>query len=170
MGATHPSSIAAVVALVVLFGASCSQETGDSVAESASTAPPIDQAVPETSSSTTAEAEGPRPPGSDGVGEPRVIDFGAPTEVGCTGTDAAVPLRYETEGATIVAFIVDNRSARTDDPPPLSGEFSITVPCDGNAHTVVLAAASPAGPSLATRVVKTIPSGDAPAGEEDSGQ
>jgi hypothetical protein len=170
MAATHRSSIAAVLALAVLFGTSCSGKSGDSVADPATTAPPIDEPVPEPPSSTTSETGDPRPAGGDGAGEPRVVDFGAPTEVGCNGPDAAVLVRYETEGATIVGFIVDNRSARTDDPPPLSGEFSITVPCDGNAHTIVLAAASPAGPSLATRVVKTIPSADAPAVEEGSGQ
>jgi hypothetical protein len=110
---------------------------------------------PSTSATTP-----PTMPAQAGVQDgPRVVGLDVDAEVPCSGAEASVALSYRTEDATAVAFVVDQQPIDRADPPPLSGDETVAVPCDGNVHTLVVVAASPEGQTLATRAVRTVPAG-----------
>jgi hypothetical protein len=90
--------------------------------------------------------------------EPQIVFFEAPTEVPCAGPEASVSTTYETVNATAIGFAVDGVSADGSG-PPLSGSYQLRVPCDGNAHTLLLVAVGVADQAVSTQAVRTAPSG-----------
>jgi hypothetical protein len=120
----------------------------------------------DTSPSAPEAPAGPTPPAAPGdtpvTGGPEVVTFHLPGQVPCTGAEVAVTATYTTVGATQVAFVVDQEPVRGGPNPPVSGDAELTLPCDGNAHTVLLVAVGPTGQALASRAVRT---GEAPGGD-----
>ena len=90
-------------------------------------------------------------PGTDSL----ILRFDAPADVSCTGATAAVTLTYATVDLTAVAIVVDGQPAAGATAPPTSGEYSVALPCDGNAHTIQLIGSGPSGPAFASKAVVT---------------
>ena len=89
----------------------------------------------------------PGPPGSileggrSGANAPEISTFEVPPNVACTeGETASVTVTYKTSGATTIALMLD--VTQVEGKPPMSGTFAVPVPCDGDAHTIVLIAAA----------------------------
>ena len=83
----------------------------------------------------------------------RVLRFEAPTDVSCTGDTATIQVVYETVDLTAVSFIVDGKpltgsAAPGSVAPATSGSYPVSVPCDGNVHTIQLVGAGPIGPGV----------------------
>ena len=85
----------------------------------------------------------------------QVLQFEAPAVVSCAGATANVTLTYVTVNLTAVGFVVDGQPATGATAPPTSGEYSVALPCDGNAHTVQLVGSGPSGPAFASKAVVT---------------
>lgn len=77
------------------------------------------------------------PGARSGQHPPTITGFTAPPNVVCaSGGTATVPVSYQTSGAVTVTFTVGVDQVKGY--PPLSGSYDVPVPCDGNAHTIVL--------------------------------
>ena len=89
----------------------------------------------------------------DPTGTALIRSFELDSELTCaTGAETTTSVRYETEGAASVAFLVDGEQATGS--PPVSGTFDLPIGCDARSHTVVLVAVDPAGGTvLDSRVV-----------------
>ena len=107
-----------------------------------------------------------------------VDSFTMPARITCHGTvDVEVEAAYRTTGASAVVFLVDGRpvgagalppgstppgtSGRAD--APTSGTYPVPMPCDGDAHTVVLTAVDGQGrTTVESRAIltDTKPAGD----------
>jgi hypothetical protein len=65
-----------------------------------------------------------------------------------------VPVSYAVTGAMTVTFTVDMQQVVGQ--PPHSGTYEVPVPCDGNAHTIVLfAVATDTSTTTQSKVVMT---------------
>lgn len=84
---------------------------------------------------------------------PEVTTLEAGSPVSCTGTTATVNVRYTTLNTSTVAFLVDQTPVAGS--PPASGSFDLSMPCDGNSHTIMLVAVGPSGQTVATKAVRT---------------
>lgn len=145
--------------LVLSFLAACGTD-GNGSDTPASADAPGDRSVattapspPTTSTVTTATSGAP-----DGEG-PRIVSFEVPPVIECELIGAVVPVRFETDDTTTVAFAVDGVSDPGPASPPLSGAHQLSLPCDGNAHTILLVAVGPRGQTVGTRAVRTAPTG-----------
>lgn len=87
---------------------------------------------------------------------PEVVQFDAPTEVACTSDDAVVAMAYTTREVTAIGFAVDGASV-SGPPAPTSGTYEISLPCDGNVHTIMLVGSGAGAPVFATKAVATRP-------------
>lgn len=107
-------------------------------ARSAVTTDPSRGATP--GSMTDGSAPDGTTPGSDpGRSDARITAFDLRTDLSCIGaTDVELRVTFTTTDAVAVAFLVDQE--QVPGTPPTSGTFDVPLPCDGNAHTVVLAA------------------------------
>jgi hypothetical protein len=87
------------------------------------------------------------------TGTATISSFELDSELTCpTGGETTTPVRYATEGATSVAFLVDQEQVAGS--PPLSGTFDLPIGCDNRSHTVVLVAVDAEGGTvLDSRVV-----------------
>jgi hypothetical protein len=84
-------------------------------------------------------ATGSLPSTQSGANAPVVSAFTVPPSVPCAageGAKVSVPVTYTVTGAMTVTFTVDTQQVVGQ--PPLSGSYEVSVPCDGNAHTIVL--------------------------------
>ena len=102
-----------------------------------------DGAATTTGAPPTSEAGPAGPPGSflsggrSGPNPPTISGYQVPASVPCTpGGSVDVPVSYQTTGAMTVTFTVG--VTQIEGYPPLSGTFGVPVPCDGNAHSIVL--------------------------------
>jgi len=160
----HRSTLTAVVAAIVsLLAVACSADPDPPPVALTGSLPPTTAQPGSTDAPTTtapAALDGTgapaSPPVADGPSDasPEVVTFDLPARVSCTGTEAVVTATYTTVDATQVAFLVDQQPVRGGPNPPVSGTTALTLPCDGNVHTVLLVAVGPAGQALATRAVR----------------
>jgi hypothetical protein len=111
---------------------------------------------------TITDADGAAPTGSlpatrSGPNAPEVAGFTVPPSASCVtgaGATVAVPVSYAVTGAMTVTFTVDMQQVVGQ--PPHSGTYDVPVPCDGNAHTIVLfAVATDTSTTTQSKVVMT---------------
>jgi hypothetical protein len=97
------------------------------------------------------------PASRSGPNAPAVANFTAPPSAPCTagpGATVPVPVSYAVTGAMTVTFTVDMQQVVGQ--PPHSGTYEVPVPCDGNAHTIVLfAVATDTSTTTQSKVVMT---------------
>ncbi len=148
-----PKALLVAAAAALLLLPACSS-TGDPDDVPLSGTLPAEATTTTTATATTAGGTG----GDAGGDTPEVVDLQVPTEVPCTGDTARVTLTFETADADQVAFLVDQRPVQGGPNPPVSGSYEVGVPCDGNAHTILMAAVGPGGQALASRAFRTVPS------------
>ena len=145
---------AVAVAGVLTAATGCSGDE-PSTPPVSTTLPPLPDATAPAGDPSTVPAS--TPGGTAATGNAVIVRFELPARVDCEdGQRLAVPVRYETTGAAQVVFVVDREQAPGR--PELSGEYAISLTCDGTAHTVVLTAIDAAGRStIASKAVLTGP-------------
>jgi hypothetical protein len=144
----RPNSVTTValmlVALCAFALAGCSSSGSSTTSTSSTTLAPLPDATNPAVSS---------PVGTATAGGAQILRFDLQPRVECEpGARLAVPVTYETTGATTVSFVVDGE--QVSGRPDPSGTYAIALECDGAAHTVVLTAIDPAGEAaVASRAV-----------------
>jgi hypothetical protein len=122
----------------------------------AADAPPPPVAEVATTTPDTAPT-GSLPATRSGPNAPAVADFTVPPSAPCPagpGATVTVPVSYAVTGAMTVTFTVDMHQVVGQ--PPHSGTYEVPVPCDGNAHTIVLfAVATDTSMTTQSKVVMT---------------
>ncbi len=95
------------------------------------------------------------------AGTPAITTMQAPAEVGCTGAQAMVPVRWATENVQAVSFAVDDEPVPANAGEPVSGDGDVPVPCDGSDHRITLTGAARDGDDVShSLIVHAVP--DAP--------
>ena len=113
----------------------------------------------DTLAPSTGSAHGGGASSGSGEGAPQIAQITVPSPLRC---DAAGPtpatIDYRTAGAERVVILVDG--AQQPGLAPQTGPTTVTVPCDGTSHLVVLAAVAADGSStIDSRVVVTAVAG-----------
>jgi hypothetical protein len=174
----HRVALAAVIGLGLGAVAGCGGSEPTSVTPGLPSSAPATTARPGSSGATVVLPKGTSPPGSNptpaggtvpetgrgGVhggggsssGQPGDPDIGAitvPNPLRCdVEGPAAATLDYRTAGADRVVLLVDGQ--QLPGLAPQSGPVTVTLPCDGATHVLVIAAVGPSGAStIDSRIV-----------------
>lgn len=134
----HPAAVLALAAALVLAAGAAGCSSGEPLRTPAGTT--STSARPGGGSAPTTGSHGASPSGTAvEQSDARIDRFELRTDLSCVGAaDVELPVTYATTDAVAVAFLVDDR--QVEGAPPLSGTFDVPLACDGNAHTVILAA------------------------------
>lgn len=92
-----------------------------------------------------------------GSNSPQVTVFEVASPLSCSGATATASVRYSTLNTNTVAFLTDEGPANGS--PPVSGSHDVSLPCDGNYHTIMIVAVGPSGQAVATKAIRTEPQG-----------
>jgi hypothetical protein len=131
-------------AMVLAISApSCSSDSTGSISDR--TVPPVSLSGTDVEPTRTVPPLGTGPQSTVGrAGSAAITDFSISNKISCAlGSIVSVTASYRTDGAAHVVFVLDG--AEVHGSPPPSGSFDVDVPCDGNAHTLVLTAVDAAG-------------------------
>jgi hypothetical protein len=131
--------LAVGIALLCATTACSDDDTEPSISDR--TVPPVSGTIdPGVGPTRTLPPTGTGPRSTVGNNSQASIDrFDVPANLSCDlDTTVSVTARYRTSRTAHVVFLVDGQ--QSPGTPPDSGEFVLPVPCDGNAHTVVLTA------------------------------
>jgi hypothetical protein len=151
--------LAMVVALAVVAGA-CSDDGGGDAGPASSVSSlvtlPEELAPTSTTSSPPSPGHGvgstttrPPAPGAVSLDESAFV-VAAP--LSCRGETVVVPVRWSARNVARAVLLVDNVQVPGEVPP--EGPFELELPCDGQAHTVVLVVVGADGSTvLSTRAV-----------------
>lgn len=150
--------VATSVAVAVLAG--CGGDAADTVGdgpESTELSAPADPSMQSSTSHPPTETTTADPAASGAGG---VVAFEVPSQVTCTaGSTAAVTVSYRTKGLQAVGLVVDGQTQPAGDTAPsgdgaeVAGSATVTLPCDGNVHTIMLIGSGADGPAFASKAV-----------------
>lgn len=120
--------------------------------ESTSSRSTVSTASPVAPSPTTTVG-----PGDTTVGPgSEILRLDAPSEIDCTAASVDVVVAYSTRNLAAVGFAVDG-IAVTGPAAPMSGTYTLALPCDGRVHTIMLIGSGPGGPVFGSEAVATRP-------------
>jgi len=149
--------VALSVAAAVIAG--CGGDAADTAGEGRDTSNPVDSTAPTSTSHPPTETTTADPAASGASG---VVAFEVPSQVTCTaGTTAVVAVSYRTKGLQAVGLVVDGQTqpagetAPSGDGAEVAGTATVTLPCDGNVHTIMLIGSGTDGPAFASKAVVT---------------
>jgi len=96
-----------------------------------------------------------KPGAGAGRGTAAINDFTIPNKVSCElGGTVSLTAIYDTDGASAVVFVLDGDTVKGS--PRTSGSFDLDIPCDGDAHTLVLTALDDdGGTTVASKAILT---------------